>query len=107
MALALHDLMTITWIPRLGAIPDSFTGTIFIYASSLDLGNVTHYSLSYNLAGPNVSYSSASTPSIDHKKNGIPVSAQPNGTLPPLSHSPAKGNTFLQENFTRINYMKH
>ncbi|KAI5585290.1 hypothetical protein BDE02_06G135700 [Populus trichocarpa] len=43
------------------------------------------------LSGPNVSYSSASTPSIDHKKNGIPMSAQPNGTLPPLSHSPAKG----------------
>uniref|UniRef100_A0A6M2EQ78 Uncharacterized protein n=1 Tax=Populus davidiana TaxID=266767 RepID=A0A6M2EQ78_9ROSI len=43
------------------------------------------------LSGPNVSHSSSSTPSIDHKKNGIPVSAQPNGTLPPLSHSPAKG----------------
>ncbi|XP_011011786.1 PREDICTED: receptor-like serine/threonine-protein kinase ALE2 isoform X2 [Populus euphratica] len=43
------------------------------------------------LSGPNVSYSSALTPNIDHKKNGIPVSAQPNGTFPPLSHSPAKG----------------
>ncbi|KAI9378272.1 hypothetical protein POPTR_018G068100v4 [Populus trichocarpa] len=46
------------------------------------------------LSGPNVPHPSAPTPSIDDKKDEIPVSAPPNETptpLSPMSHFPAKG----------------
>ncbi|XP_061951658.1 receptor-like serine/threonine-protein kinase ALE2 isoform X3 [Populus nigra] len=46
------------------------------------------------LSGPNVRHPSAPTPSIDYKKDEIPVSAPPNETptpLSPMSHFPAKG----------------
>lgn len=74
--------------------PYCFPGTIFIYANSLHLGNATFYWLSYDIAGPNVRHPSAPTPSIDYKKDEIPVSAPPNETptpLSPMSHFPAKG----------------
>uniref|UniRef100_A0A6M2EMN0 Protein kinase domain-containing protein n=1 Tax=Populus davidiana TaxID=266767 RepID=A0A6M2EMN0_9ROSI len=47
------------------------------------------------LSGPNVPHPSAPTPSIDDKKDEIPVSAPPNETptpLSPMSHFPAKGS---------------
>ncbi|XP_011009868.1 PREDICTED: receptor-like serine/threonine-protein kinase ALE2 isoform X1 [Populus euphratica] len=47
------------------------------------------------ISGPNVPHPSAPTPSIDDKKDGIPVSAPPNETptpLSPMSHFPAKGS---------------
>lgn len=47
------------------------------------------------LSGPNVPHPSAPAPSIDDKKDEIPVSAPPNETptpLSPMSHFPAKGS---------------
>ncbi|CAK7352630.1 unnamed protein product [Dovyalis caffra] len=70
-------------VPPIGAMPQNSSATHPVMPGESPS----------TLSGPNVSHSSAPTPSIDYKKEGIPVSAPPNETskpLPPLSHSPAK-----------------